>query len=814
MKLHENERRLSLAVRGSQDGLWDWDVTTNQFYFSLRFKELLGFSPNDESLKQFDDFVSMIHTDDRTRTLNLINKNITSGKLFEVEFRLKVKSGEYRWFLARGDTFRDDDGRPLNMAGSISDITKRIDAEQTVQKQMRYLNILDRIGSLCLKMDLDDMLGSVLEELLEIYQCDRAWVIYPCNPDAPFWGVPMERARPEWPGAKIEGITIPIAEDAAETFRLALEKDVAIRYDPESGRELPYEVKNYSVQSQMIKVVHVKFGDPWLLGIHHCAKPHVFSQEEEQIFNGIAQRVLDTLSSLLAASALRKSEESLADAQRLAMVGSWELDLVSNNMTWTDEVYRIFGLDKNEFSATYERFINVLHPEDRSLVCKAYSESIDNKKPYDLVHRLLLNDGTIKYVRAICETFYNSNGKPLRSLGTTQDITERIKSEQLLAESMSELEEKELAKSRFLAAAGHDLRQPLAAANLFIGALNNSEPTPKQKEIIQYLDQSMANFKELLDALLNISKLDEGLITPEITSISVLKLFDWIEMSFSPVAREKQLKLRLFYPKNKMYFIQSDIKLLKIVMSNLISNAIKFTEKIGILISARLRGDKLLLQIRDCGIGISEEYLNRIFDDFFQVKNPQRDKTKGIGLGLSIVKRTLPLIGGAIACRSKVGSGSGSIFELSLPIANLESNLPQLDDVAIANEENNTTAFIVNKNIAVVEDDQMIAAAFENSLQAIGADVHCFKTTEEANNYANINNFDYYIVDYMLDGNITGIQFLDQLRQKQGKPLRAVLLTGDTSPAFISAVQNSNWTVLYKPVNLSQILAQLSVQDT
>ena len=128
---------------------------------------------------------------------------------------------------------------------------------------------------------------------------------------------------------------------------------------------------------------------------------------------------------------LRRSEASLAEAQRVAQIGSWELNLVSNTLTWSDEVYRMFGLKPQQFGATYEAFLDNIYPDDREMVDNVYTESVENKTPYDIVHRLLLKDGTIKYVNERCETYYDDEGKPIRSIGTVQDITERKHLEEL-----------------------------------------------------------------------------------------------------------------------------------------------------------------------------------------------------------------------------------------------------------------------------------------------------------------------------------------------------------------------------------------------
>ena len=127
---------------------------------------------------------------------------------------------------------------------------------------------------------------------------------------------------------------------------------------------------------------------------------------------------------------MRKREAILSESQRVGHIGSWELDLITNTLTWSDEVYRMFELEPEQFGATYEAFLDNIHPDDREMMDKAYTESVRNKTPYDIVHRLLLKDGTVKYVNERCETYYGNNGKPIRSLGMVQDITERKKAEE------------------------------------------------------------------------------------------------------------------------------------------------------------------------------------------------------------------------------------------------------------------------------------------------------------------------------------------------------------------------------------------------
>lgn len=388
-------------------------------------------------------------------------------------------------------------------------------------------------------------------------------------------------------------------------------------------------------------------------------------------------------------------------------------------------------------------------------------------------------------------------------MGLVSNISARVNAETRLLESLRQLEEKELAKTRFLAAAGHDLRQPVAAANLFVDALKLASPTPRQSELIAKLEQSMNVFSGLLDNLLDISRFDSGLVKPQLASLNLAELFNWLEQNFAGTASAKGLRLRFFCPMNRSLVVRTDIGLLQSVLMNLASNAIKFTAHGGILVSARLRGGEVLLQVWDTGIGIAEVYQPHIFDEFYQVANPQRNREAGLGLGLSICRRAMALLGGKITCRSR--PERGSVFELTLPLDGISGQMPAEPAAAAAVTE----SWANGKRIVVVEDDALIANAMVNLLQGLGAEVHHFPNAEEALRHDDIGDADYFIVDYALGGELSGFQLLETLQHRRHNLLRAVILTGETSSQFIRSVADSPWPVLHKPVNYARLAASL-----
>jgi len=382
-----------------------------------------------------------------------------------------------------------------------------------------------------------------------------------------------------------------------------------------------------------------------------------------------------------------------------------------------------------------------------------------------------------------------------------------MQAELRLRSSLRQVEEKELAKTRFLAAAGHDLRQPVAAANLFVDALKNTKPTQRQGELIAKLDQSMTVFSDLLERLLNISKFDAGLVKTHIVSFDLAELFNWLEQNFAGNAVGHGLSFRYFLPSRRPLIVRTDVGLLQSVMMNLVSNAIKYTSKGGVLVAARLRRDHVLLQVWDTGCGIEDKDIGKIFDEFYQVGNPQRNREAGLGLGLSICQRAMSLLGGEITCRSSLGRGS--VFELSIPLDQEHQAVekfiePRESDVIL------DAHVFEGKRVVLLEDDYLVAEGMAKLLQGRGADVLHFSNAKEALRHKDIAAADYFVVDYSLGHGLTGIAFLQALQGKTEKPIKGVIVTGETSLNFIEGIADLPWPVLHKPINYAKLSSVLS----
>jgi len=432
-------------------------------------------------------------------------------------------------------------------------------------------------------------------------------------------------------------------------------------------------------------------------------------------------------------------------------------------------------------------------------------EQLELGAPISFETRHKRKDGSIFPVEVRLVSLLIDDERLIMALAS--DITARKAGDEKLRESFRMLEAKELAKTRFLAAAGHDLRQPVAAANLFVDALKDTAPTPRQGELIGKLDQSMTIFSDLLERLLNISKFDAGLIKPQITSFDLRELFQWLEQNFAATAHDKGLSFKTVIPRKRSLVVRTDIALLQSVMMNLVGNAIKFTADGGVLVSARLRGGRVIIQVWDTGIGIAADDLGSIFDEFYQVGNQARNREGGLGLGLSICQRAMALLGSAVTCRSR--PGKGSVFEFSLRLHGEDRNLAHLpvDSLPVSAD----SKMLVNgKQITLLEDDALVVVGLTELLRGLGAEVRHFESAEEALRHPDSAAADFYIVDFSLAGKMNGLQFLQRLHATMHTPIRAVIVTGETSSQFIDATSDAMWPVLHKPINYAKLASALA----
>ncbi|BAP87902.1 integral membrane sensor hybrid histidine kinase [Burkholderiales bacterium GJ-E10] len=377
------------------------------------------------------------------------------------------------------------------------------------------------------------------------------------------------------------------------------------------------------------------------------------------------------------------------------------------------------------------------------------------------------------------------------------DLIAQLEHERDLAEQAN------ASKSRFLAAASHDLRQPVHAIALFVEQLRGEVgDRPGAKKVVDYIARSVEEMGSLFNALLDISRLDAGVVMARRMAIPIKPVFDRLHMLFRPIAAQRGLRLRL---RSSDAWVEADPVLLEQALANLVSNAIKFTMSGGVLVGCRRRGASLAIQVWDTGCGIAPAYRNRIFEEFFQIDNPERDRSNGLGLGLSIVQRIAGLMNAAIEVRSV--EQRGSMFSIALP----QTASRRTDDTA-APTCGSTEIRLQGALIAVVDDEAVIRQAVQGALERFGCRVLCADGTDDL-----LAALDRYgetpaalITDYRLRAGEDGITLVQRLRRSIGADIPAILVTGDTAPERIRDAETSGLPILHKPVAPARLRSLLS----
>lgn len=354
------------------------------------------------------------------------------------------------------------------------------------------------------------------------------------------------------------------------------------------------------------------------------------------------------------------------------------------------------------------------------------------------------------------------------------------------------------AKSRFLAAASHDLRQPLAALMIFLEQLEfEKQLSPSGKDVLEHAQQATGSLCGLLDGLLDISRLDGHGVRLKIKSFAIQNLFDELEKEFRPVAEKKGIRLK-FSPCSAV--IDSDIILAVQILRNLISNALRYTPTGRVLVGCRHRQGKLAIEVHDTGIGIPEDQLSRIFDEFYQINNPERDRQHGLGLGLSIVDRAAKLLGHPVTLTSS--PGKGSTFTVTVPLAKAAIVEEQPDSVQLQEAPD-----LNGRLIAFIENEGSIRAGMQSLLQSWGCKVmvadsaaNMIKQLESKNEV-----IDMVISDFGLRGSLNGVDAIAAIRQRWGAELPALLFTGNISKETYALARNAGLPILYKPAKMEAL---------
>jgi PAS domain S-box-containing protein len=560
----------------------------------------------------------------------------------------------------------------------VRDITERKQAEQERLTHLRFFENMDRVNRAIQGAgDLDAMMKDLLDVVLSIFDCDRAFLLYPCDPASPTWNVPMERTKPDYPGALELKRELPMDPQVAETLRILLAADGPVAFGPGTPHALPGDVpEQFGFKCFMAMAIYPKTGGPWLFGIHQCTHARVWTSEEERLFQEIGRRLADGLSTMLAHHDMQRSEERLRLTLEATQIGIWDWDVANDRYLASPIYYTMLGYEPKEGPADRSEWVQQLHPDDKKTaleqVDKVLSRTCDE---YSYEARFRHADGSYKWQWVFgYGAGHDKNGKLTRMLGLRIDIDKRKRMEEELSTYRGHLEELVRRRTAQLEAANseleslaytvsHNLRAPLRHIDGFIELLQKRSAAPLDEQSRHCLDNvadAARHMGALVDDLLSFLHMGRTDMTTQ--TVDLAGLIREVIQELAPETCGRTIHWQIA----DLPVVTGDRAMLRTALVNLIANALKFTLprpqariEIGSLPG---QASEAVVFVRDNGVGFDMTYADKLFDVFQRLH--RTEEFEGTGIGLANVRRIIARHGGRTWAEGKPDQGAAFYFSL------------------------------------------------------------------------------------------------------------------------------------------------------
>ncbi|MFA7157856.1 MAG: PAS domain S-box protein [Kiritimatiellia bacterium] len=708
-ELKRSREQFELAVRGSRDGIWDWNLRDNSLYLSPRWKQIIGYEdagfPN-----VFASFVEHIHPEDKPRVLEFVDRYLKGQvKEYNIEFRLRHRDGTFRWMLARGEALRDQKGIPYRMAGSHTDITERKRAEEALLQQSQLQKLLMDTSSRFINIPLakvEPAIRASLRELAGFVGADRAYIFeYNFNRQtcsnthewcregiAPqvekLQDVPLSDI-PEWVAAHRKGEPMYIPDVAALP-----------------GGHLGDILKPQGILSLLAIPMMEERDCIGFVGFDSVRLRHAYTGMEQQLLTVFARVLVNV-------KLRKKTESELAWRTTLLLA---LLDSIPDLVFFKDKNGIYLGCNPEFAKFVGKKREEIIGHMDYDLFPRAVAEAFkDNDRQMMLEGKPRHNEEWVTYPdgqRVLLDTLkaplINLRGAAIGILGVSRDMTLRKQAEEAMREAKDAADIANRAKSAFLANMSHEIRTPMNAILGFSDILASQVENPAHREYLASISASGKLLLNLINDIIDLSKIESGKLKLEYTAVSPHRLFNEIGQIFSEELRRKGLAFSVHIDTEMPEALVLDEIRLRQVILNLVGNAVKFTPAGGITLSASkryVRPDRSAIEfvfsVADTGIGIAPDQQDLIFEAFQQQTGQSHAQYGGTGLGLAICRRLVEAMGGQVAVMS--APGKGSTFQVVLGNVSVAATKPA---AGTQKDEISTVAFAPAR-ILIVDDDRV-----------------------------------------------------------------------------------------------------------
>ena len=652
LELKANELQLTEAQQIANLGSWEWDVQANKVSWSDELYRIYGLQP-EEFDGTYEATLTRVHPDDRKLVESTIEQTLHDKVHQNFDYRIIRPDGTVRVLQANGRVTADDSGRIIKMVGTVMDITERMQVENALrQSEERYRELVENANDIVYTVDLSGRFTSLNSagERLTGYTREEALRM---------------------------NIAEVIGPDDAERVRQRIANNLA------SERQSNFELE-----------IFAKDGS----GVTMDISSRLILQDGVVV--GIQGIGRDITERKRAEAELQARETQLSEAQQIARVGSWEFDAISETVKWSDELWRIFGLDQREFGLSLEEYLAMVHPDDHHLVKSINEKAQQSKKEFGYDYRINHPDGTVRVLRANGRVICDERDQIIKITGTDQDITEQKRIEEELEQARDAALESTRLKSEFLANMSHEIRTPMNGVIGMTGLLLDTELSTEQQDFAETIRSSGDALLTIINDILDFSKVEAGKLNFETLDFDLSNAIESTLESLAERAHDKRVELASLIFRDVPVGLRGDPGRLRQVLMNLIGNAIKFTEFGEVVVRAQKENEtetdaRIRFTVSDTGIGISEAAQKNLFQAFVQADGSTTRKYGGTGLGLAISKQLVELMDGQIGVTSVEGKGSTfwftARFDKQVSQVRPEPNVQSLSGMRVLIVDDNAT---------------------------------------------------------------------------------------------------------------------------
>lgn len=769
--LRDSEQRLALTTAGSGDGLWDFELDRHVYWYSDRFRSLLGYSDEGDFPNNLESWFSRIHPDQAAAVKEAFNQHINVDSAFKILHRLRHKDGSWRWFQARAQALRTGDGRAYRIAGSITDVDDMQEMQQLLTSEREQLqNILD-LSPIGVGFTSDGILHFANPQFLAMTSAQL--------------------------GSPIEALYV----DASDRTRIIerLERE---------GQALNIETQMYGsdgvIRDILVSYLPVQF----------------------QGQSGILGWLLDITERKTIEAQIADSESRLQAAAVAANLGLWEYAPLSRELLTNRIWVTMFGYAAEQWlepladfeskwlrlKGGMESWASLIHPDDLETTMQLFYQQLAGESDaFRGEYRIRCADQSWRWVLVAGQVIErDEQGQALRMVGILSDINDEKGLQHELMAARDVAQEATRTKSNFLANMSHEIRTPM---NAIIGMSHlalQTELNRKQRNYIEKVRQSAESLLGIINDILDFSKIEAGRLSLETIEFRLEDVLDNLALLISHKAEQKGLELLFDIPSDVPVALLGDPLRLGQILINLGNNAVKFTEQGEVVVAVRVveqEGSRCRLEftVRDTGIGLTAEQQKLLFRSFSQADSSTTRKFGGTGLGLAISKNLVGLMGGEIWVESEQGVGSTFGFRVDLTVQDLPMPVQRCNAAELAN----TRLLIVDDNATAGEILRVMLESMQFRVDYVSSGEAALQRLQQASD----DPYQLVLMDWKMPG-MDGIELAQRIEADTQLVVipRIVMVTAYSRDDAIAAAQNlSIQSFLNKPVTPSSLLDAVMV---